>query len=104
MRITDTAGAPETLATRALLIRAEHASLALSNTWDHEYARRLAKLIKLYADRAEKITEPLKIPHYAYEYSRPLVRMPNPSARQARTIARSNGVDVTTPYWSTPLI
>lgn len=96
-----TAAAPETLAIRDLLIRAEYASLALNGTWDHEYARRLAKLIERYSNRAKEIAKDLKIPHYAFEYYRPLVAMPNTAMRQARTIARSNGVDVHNDYWLT---
>src|SRR5690606_39036807 len=80
----------------SLLVRAEYASLAISDTWDHYRARRLARLIKRYGPRAQAVVMADRdVDPATYRTSFQVATMGPTAARTARTIARSNGVDVT---------
>ena len=92
-------------ATRAahdLLERAEHALLDLASTWDTHRAYRLARLVQRYSDRAFAIGRRLDAPHDAL---RRVIDLSPSAARNARSVARSNGVDVTADvdHWSYPI-
>lgn len=97
-RNTKTAEIVETL-----LIRAEYASLAIANTWDHYRARRLAKLIKRYGDRAlYAVMADQEVDPATYRTAFRVAAMGPAEALTVRDIARSNGIDVSE-EWSYPL-
>ena len=98
---TKTVETVETVET--VLIRAEYASLAISDTWDHYRARRLAKLIKHYGDRAQfAVMADRDVDPATYRTGFQVAAMGPTAARTARTIARSNGIDVSE-EWRYPL-
>ncbi|ASK67334.1 hypothetical protein CFK39_15920 (plasmid) [Brachybacterium avium] len=95
-------------ATRAahdLLERAEHALLDLASTWDTRRAWRLARLIQRYSDRAFAVGRRLDAPNDAFVALRRVIDLSPSAARNARSVARSNGVDVTADadHWSYPI-
>lgn len=98
---------PTAAAVEDLLVRAEHASLALSSTWDTTRGRRLAKLIKRYGDRAQAVVmaDPA-VNGETYRTAFRVAAMGLTAARTARTIALSNGVDIHSDggaHWRFPL-
>ena len=103
MHHTDTA--PATTAAYDLLDRTEHAMLALASTWDTHRAWRLARLVQRYSDRAFAITAPIHGLHVAHPIARRVIELGPTAARNARGVARANGVDVKAEldHWSYPI-
>lgn len=100
-----TANAPETIAAYELLDRTEHAMLALASTWDTHRAWRLARLVQRYSDRAFAITKSIDGLHAAHHVVRHVIDYGPTAARNARGVARGNGVDVESEpdHWSYPI-
>lgn len=100
-----TTTAPATTAAYDLLSRTEHAVLALASTWDTHRAWRLARLVQRYSDRAFAVTAPIDGLHAAHPIARRVIDYGPTAARNARSVARSNGVDVKAEldHWSYPI-
>lgn len=92
-----------TVAATDLLERAEHALLALASTWDTHRAYRLARLVQRYSDRAFAVTALVDAPHEAHPIARRVIDYGPTAARNARGVARANGVDVTGDTWAYPI-
>lgn len=92
-----------TVAATDLLERAEHALLALASTWDTHRAYRLARLVQRYSDRAFAVTALVDAPHEAHPIARRVIDYGPTAARNARGVARANGVDVTGGTWAYPI-
>lgn len=92
-----------TVAATDLLERAEHALLALASTWDTHRAYRLARLVQRYSDRAFAVTALVDAPHEAHPIARRVIDYGPTAARNARGVARANGVDVTGDTWVYPI-